>query len=306
MAGENQTSQEYILHHLQNMTFGKLEAGYERINADGTVTVLSSDTWTMAHSAQEAADMGFMAIHVDSMFWSIFLGLMFIAAFRGVAKRATTGVPRGFLNFVEMSVEFIDSTVKDTFHYKNPWIAPMGLTVFFWVLLMNTMDLVPVDWLPYAAMQIGGDHTFFKVVPTTDPNITLGMAVAVFIMVIYYSFKEKGAIGFMKELSFHPFDPKSIIVLAPVFIAINLFLEIVNLIAKPISLGLRLFGNLYAGEMIFILIAIMFGAGAIGLLAGVLQWGWAVFHILVIVLQAFVFTVLSVVYLAMAHDSEEH
>lgn len=300
MAGENQTSQDYILHHLQNMTYGKLPAGYERVNADGTITVLETDTWTMAHSATEAKDMGFMAVHVDSMAWSLFLGVLFAWVFRSVAKRATTGVPSGIVNFVEMTVEFIDSTVKDTFHYSNKWIAPMALTVFTWVLLMNTMDLVPVDWLPSIAMAIGGEHTFFKVVPTTDPNVTLGMALAVFMMVLYYSFKEKGVGGFAKELGLHPFNHWAMI-------PVNLVLELVNLIAKPISLGLRLFGNLYAGEMIFILIAIMFSAGLVmAAAAGVLQWAWAVFHILVIVLQAFVFTVLAVVYLAMAHDNEEH
>jgi F-type H+-transporting ATPase subunit a len=311
MAGENQTPQEYIQHHLQNMTYGLLKPGTceetlvscpngvePYVRADGTV--ITEPTWTMAHSAQEAKDMGFNAIHVDSMAWSWVLGLLFIFAFRSVAKKATTGVPSGFVNFVEMCVEFIDSTVKDTFHYRNPWIAPMALTVFFWILLMNTMDLVPVDWLPGLAMAIGGEHTFFKVVPTTDPNVTLGMALAVFAMVIYYSIKEKGVLGFAKELGLHPFNH---ILMIPV----NLVLELVNLIAKPISLGLRLFGNLYAGEMIFILIAIMFGAGLfMGIFAGVLQWAWAVFHILVILLQAFVFTVLAVVYLAMAHDNEEH
>ncbi len=298
MAGENQTTQDYIKHHLQNMTYGQLPAGYERVNADGTVTVLDHSTWTMAHTSQEAKDMGFLAVNVDSMAWSWVLGLLFIFAFRSVAKKATTGVPHGFVSFVEMCVEFIDTTVKDTFHYSNKWIAPMALTIFSWVLLMNTMDLVPVDLLPWIAMQIGDEHTFFKVVPTTDPNITIGMALAVFGMMIYYSIKEKGAVGFFKELAFHPFGPW--------LMPLNLFLEIIGLIAKPISLSLRLFGNLYAGEMIFILIAIMFTAGWLAALAGILHWAWAVFHILVIVLQAFVFMVLSVVYMSMAHDAEEH
>lgn len=295
-----ETSEGYIQHHLQNMTYGQLPAGYTRHHEDGTATVLQQSTWTMAHSGQEAKDMGFMAVHVDSLAWSWALGLLFILAFRAVAKKATTGIPRGFVNFTEMCVEFIDGIVKDTFHHKNTWIAPMALMLFFWILLMNTMDLLPVDWLPSIATAVGGEHTFFKVVPTTDPNVTLGLALSVFAMVIYYSIKVKGFGGFLKELALHPFNHV-------LMIPVNLVLELVNLIAKPISLGLRLFGNLYAGEMIFILIAIMFGGGALFALgAGLLQFGWAVFHILVIVLQAFVFTVLSVVYLAMAHDKEEH
>ncbi|ROR99038.1 F-type H+-transporting ATPase subunit a [Sinobacterium caligoides] len=305
MATEGQTSSDYIIHHLTNLTYGKLPSGYER---DGQA--LAQDTWTMAHSPQEASAMGFNAIHVDSIGWSIVLGVLFCWLFSRAAKRATSGVPSGFVNFVEMVVEFIDSTVKDTFHYKNKLVAPLALTIFVWVLLMNTMDLFPVDWLPQLAAKISGDaHMYFKVVPSTDPNVTLGMAFTVFGLMIFFSIQQKGFIGFVKELTFHPFAPPTkgfAIVLAPLMIAINFILEFVSLIAKPVSLGLRLFGNMYAGEMIFILIAIMFGAGwALGLFAGVLQWAWAVFHILVITLQAFVFMVLTVVYMAMAHDVEE-
>lgn len=306
MAGESQSSSDYILHHLTNLTYGKLPAGYERQGYDGSVEVLSQDTWSLAHTAQEAADMGFMAIHLDSMFWSIFLGGLFLLVFRSVAKNMHAGAPTGLQNAVEMIIEFIDTTVKDTFHHKNAMIAPMALTIFMWVLLMNTMDLIPVDWIPTLMMKLTGDpHFFFKVVPSTDPNVTLGMAFTVFFIMIFFSIKEKGLMGFVKELTLHPFH-------APVWyvnvilVPINLFLESVSLIAKPISLGLRLFGNLYAGEMIFILIALIFGGGIVfGLMAGVLQWAWAVFHILVIALQAFVFMVLTVVYMAMAHDVEE-
>ena len=226
--------------------------------------------------------------------------------FKRVADGISTGVPGRLQNFIEMIIEFVDTTVNDTFHHKNKLIAPLALTIFVWVFMMNFMDLIPVDWLPLLAANLSGnEHLFFKVVPTTDVNITLGMAFTVFGMMIYISIKEKGTMGFVKELTLHPFN-------APVWyfnivlIPINLILETVSLIAKPISLGLRLFGNLYAGEMIFILIAIMFGAGwALGLFAGVLQWAWAVFHILVITLQAFVFMVLTIVYMAMAHDVEE-
>jgi F-type H+-transporting ATPase subunit a len=307
MAG-GQTSTEYIQHHLQNWTYGKLPEGYTRY--DGKV--LTETTWTSAHSSQEAKDMGFTAVHVDTLGWSIFLGALFVFIFSRVAKKATSDTPTGLQSFVELVVSFVDSTVKDTFHYKNRMVAPMGLTIFCWVFLMNFMDLLPVDWLPSAAAKIAGDpHFFFKVVPTTDPNATLGMAIGVFLLMIFFSIQQKGAIGFIKELTFHPFAPPTKgagILLAPLLIAVNFILEFVSLIAKPISLGLRLFGNLYAGEMIFILIALMFSAGfALGLFAGVLQWAWAVFHILVITLQAFVFMVLTTVYMAMAHDNhDEH
>lgn len=302
MASEALTSTDYIQHHLQNLAYGKLPAGYVR--ADGSV--MAEDGWTLAHSAQEAADMGFWCLHLDTLGWGLVLGALFSFLFWRVAKSATTSKPTGMQSFVELVVEFVNNTVKDTFHHKNRLIAPMGLTIFCWVFLMNLMDLVPVDWLPMAAAKLAGnDHLFFKVVPTTDPNATLGMALTVFVLMILFSIKEKGLIGFIKELTLHPFHSGKIYI--DIFlIPVNFVLETVSLIAKPISLGLRLFGNMYAGEMIFILIAIMFGAGAIlGLFAGVLQWGWAVFHILVITLQAFVFMVLTTVYMAMAHDTGE-
>lgn len=303
MASEGQTSTQYIQHHLQNLTYGKLPEGYVRY--DGSV--VQQETWTLAHSSQEAADMGFMALHLDTLGWSLGLGLLFSFLFASVAKKATTGVPSGFQSFVELLVDFVNNTVNDIFHHKNKLIAPMALTIFTWVFLMNLMDLVPVDWLPWAATKVTGDpHFFFKVVPTTDPNATLGMAFTVFAFMIIFSIKQKGLIGFLKELTMHPFHSGKWYIDFPLLMPINLILETVSLIAKPISLGLRLFGNLYAGEMIFILIALMFSAGLVmGLFGGVLQWAWAVFHILVITLQAFVFMVLTTVYMAMAHDVEE-
>ena len=302
MAGEQQTSIEYIQHHLQNWTYGKLPAGYVRY--DGSV--LQDSTWTTANTSQEATDMGFMAIHIDTMLWSVLLGALFCLSFAYAANRATAGAPRGFQSFVELLIDFINDNVKGIFHYSNRLIAPMALTIFCWVFLMNFMDLIPVDWLPLAAQKVAGDpHFFFKVVPTTDPNATLGMAFGVFLLMIFYSIKQKGPLGFVKELTLHPFNTGkwyTDILLIP----INFTLEAISLIAKPISLGLRLFGNLYAGEMIFILIALMFGAGLLlGIFAGILQWAWAVFHILVIALQAFVFMVLTTVYMAMAHDIED-
>jgi len=297
MASGTVTSSEYIAHHLTNLTFGYHE---------------KSDSWRFVNTDPAYGDLalpgefGFWSINVDTMIWSVGLGLFFIWLFRRVAKSATSDVPTGMQNFVETIIEFIDDNVKSIFHYKNAVIAPLALTIFVWVFLMNLMDLLPVDWLPHAAAAVTGDpHLFFKVVPTTDPNITLGMAFTVFALMIIISIKEKGLMGFVKELTLHPFNAGKWYINI-ILIPINLVLESVSLIAKPISLGLRLFGNLYAGEMIFILIAIMFGAGIVlGSLAAVLQWAWAVLHILVSTLQAFVFMVLTIVYMAMAHDVEE-
>ncbi|MEM8563165.1 MAG: F0F1 ATP synthase subunit A [Pseudomonadota bacterium] len=290
MAGETQTVSEYIVHHLTNATFGKLPGGFVR--ADGT-TIQEGGAWVMAHSADEAALMGFNAIHLDSIGWSIGLGIVFCWIFRSVAKKAETGVPSGVVNFVEMIVEFVDGTVRDTFHGRNPLIAPLALTIFVWVFLMNLMDLVPVDLVPTLFAMSGVYYQ--KIVPSTDPNITMGMAVGVFILMLYYSIKVKG-FGFVKELTLNPFNHW-------VFIPVNLFMEIVGLLAKPFSLGLRLFGNMYAGEMIFILIAALYSAGIAWMApAGLLQIGWAIFHILVITLQAFIFMVLTIVYISMAHE----
>jgi F-type H+-transporting ATPase subunit a len=290
MAGETQTISEYIVHHLTNLTYGKLPGGFER--EDGTI-VGDGGAWVMAHGGDEAALMGFNAIHVDSMIWSIGLGIIFCWLFRRVAKKAETGVPSGVLNFLEMIVEFVDGTVRDTFHGQNKMVAPLALTIFVWVFLMNLMDLIPVDLIP-SLLALAGVH-YQKIVPSTDPNITMGMAVGVFILMLYYSITVKG-FGFVKELTMNPFNHW-------LFIPVNLFMEVVGLLAKPFSLGLRLFGNMYAGEMIFILIAALFSAGIAWMVpAGFLQVGWAIFHILVITLQAFIFMVLTVVYISMAHE----
>ncbi|WP_439860335.1 F0F1 ATP synthase subunit A [Pseudomonas sp. MBLB4136] len=282
-----QTASGYIQHHLQNLTFGQ-----HPVNG-----------WSFAHTAQEAKEMGFWAFHVDTLGWSVVLGLLFVLLFRMAAKRATSGQPGGLQNFVEVLVEFVDNSVKETFHGRNPLIAPLALTIFVWVFLMNFMDLIPVDWLPMAAAKISGDsHLFFRVVPTTDPNATLGLAFSVFALIIFYSIKVKGIGGFLGELTLHPFGSKNVLVQA-LLVPVNFLLEFVTLIAKPISLALRLFGNLYAGELIFILIAVVFSAGwLLGAFGIVLHWAWAVFHILIITLQAFIFMMLTIVYLSMAHE----
>ena len=283
-----QTASGYIQHHLQNLTYGQLPNG----------------DWGFAHTAAEAKAMGFWAFHVDTLGWSLALGLIFILLFRMAAKRATSGQPGALQNFVEVVVEFVDGSVKDTFHARNPLIAPLALTIFVLIFLMNLMDLVPVDFLPMLAAKLTGDpHLFFRVVPSTDPNATLGLAFSVFALIVYYSIKVKGIGGFLGELTLHPFSSKNIAVQI-LLIPVNFLLEFVTLVAKPISLALRLFGNMYAGELIFILIAVMFGSGMflLSTLGVALNWAWAVFHILIITLQAFIFMMLTIVYLAMAHE----
>jgi F-type H+-transporting ATPase subunit a len=285
---ETLTSGSYITHHLTNLTYGQRPDG----------------SWGFAHDAAEAAEMGFWAINVDSMFWSVALGVLFIWLFRKAAKKASADTPSGLQNFVEWIVEFIDTSVRGSFTAKNDLVAPLALTIFIWVFLMNLMDLVPVDLLPWLA-QLFGEHVlgvdphyvYFKVVPSTDPNVTFGLALGVFVLMLYYSIKIKGPGGFFGELAFQPFGKLGM--------PVNLLLEGVSLISKPVSLALRLFGNMYAGEVIFILIAIMYSAGwALGIFGGFLQLGWAIFHILIITLQAFIFMTLTIVYLDMAH--QEH
>ena len=237
--------------------------------------------------------MGFVGASVDSMGMGIALGTS-SAPCSGSRRDVPRRGARRLQNAVEMLVDFIDEPCR-RYSVTATNLSRRSLTIFVWVFLMNLMDLVPVDWIPQLAHALG--VPYMKVVPTTDPNVTMGMALTVFALILFYSIREKGPLGFLKELAFHPF-PK---ILAP----INLILEGVTLVAKPLSLGLRLFGNLYAGEMIFILIALMYSGWVIGVFGGVLQWAWAVFHVLIIILQAFIFAVLTVVYLAQAYDVEE-
>lgn len=268
-AGAAPSSTDYVVHHLTNL---KLD-----------LTTMTLDS----HAT------GFWVLHLDSMVFSLLLGGLFLWIFRKVAVAATSGVPQGMQNFVEMVVGFVDEQVKETFPGHHPLVAPLALTIFVWVFLMNTMDLVPVDLLPWIA-QAGGIE-YLKVVPSTDVNITFGMSITVLLIIFYMNIHVKGFVGFGKEALTQPFGAK----LAP----FNLLLRIVEELAKPISLALRLFGNLFAGELIFILIALLFAQGAVlftGALA--LHWLWAVFHILVVTLQAFVFMVLTIVYLGLAAE----
>jgi F-type H+-transporting ATPase subunit a len=265
MAEAGHTAGEYIGHHLQNLTVCK---------ADGE--------WVWNH-----CDGNFFAINVDSMFFAVLLGLVFLTIFGRMARNATAGVPGRFQTVIEIVTEFVDQSVRETFSGKNALIAPLALTLFCWIFLMNLMDLIPVDWLPWAAGLAG--VPYLRVVPTADVNVTFAMGISVFLLTLYYSVKIKGIGGFTKELTLTPFNHWAAI-------PFNFVLEGVSLLAKPISLSLRLFGNLYAGELIFMLIALL------GLYQLPLHLAWAIFHVLIIVLQAFIFMMLTIVYLSQAHE----
>lgn len=272
------SSTNYIKHHLTYLTY----------NVDG----------------MKMGTGGFWTLNLDTLFFSIVIGVIACALLYFGARRVTTGVPGKLQNFAEMMLEFADGQVKDCFHGKNNLIGPLALTIFMWVFLMNFMDIVPVDVLPIIGQAMGVHY--LKVVPTNDLNLTFALSISVFLLIIFYSIKIKGPKTFVKELTLQPFNH-------PLFIPFNLLLELVGLIAKPISLALRLFGNLYAGELIFILIALLtlnasmespVGSATLGLAQFLLALGWSIFHILVITLQAFIFMVLTIVYLSLAH--EEH
>ncbi len=231
---------------------------------------------------------GFWTLHLDTLFFSAVLGALFIWFFKTAAEKATSDTPNMVQNFVEMIVEFVDQQVKDSFHGKSDLIPPLALTIFCWVFLWNFMDLFPVDLIPGIAGMMGIEY--LRVVPSTDLNGTFALSISVFFLIIFYSLKIKGVFSFAKELLLHPFNHF-------LLIPFNILLNIVEYIAKPVSLALRLFGNLYAGELIFILIALM-----PWYIQPLLSFPWAVFHILIITLQAFIFMVLTVVYLSMAHE----
>jgi F-type H+-transporting ATPase subunit a len=276
--GHGETASEYIQHHLTNLQVCRADGAWVWNECKGN----------------------FFALNVDSMAFSIVLGVVFCYLFRKVAKSMTTGRPGKLQAAIELVIGFIDTSVRDAFHGHSKLIAPLSLTIFMWVFLMNLMDLIPVDWLPLAAGAVG--VPYLKVVPTTDVNITFAMSLTVFLLTIFYSIKIKGGIGFSKEFTMHPIAPsfKGLgVIAAPLIIVFNFVLEGVSFISKPLSLSLRLYGNMYAGELIFILI------GLLGLYQLPLHFGWAVFHILVITLQAFIFMMLTIVYLSQAHDKGE-
>jgi F-type H+-transporting ATPase subunit a len=281
MAAEQPTTaNEYILHHL-----------------------------TFLSNQEPKGIVDFHVIHLDTVFFSVALAVLFAGSFYLAARKATSGVPRGFQAFVELVVEFVDKQVKDSFHGTNKLLAPLALTIFCWVFLFNAMDVLPVDLLPYLAHGAGFEH--LKVVPTTDLNVTFAMSLTVFVLIIYYSIKVKGLGGFIAEFTMQPFTAKNPVVKV-LLVLPNLILEIVPFLARPISLSLRLYGNLFAGEMIFLLLAALTLHGVTQLSSPsgwallvaqfLLAFVWAVFHLLVITLQAFIFMVLTIVYLAMAQE----
>ncbi|MCW5620493.1 MAG: F0F1 ATP synthase subunit A [Burkholderiales bacterium] len=256
MAGASPT--EYIGHHLTNLT-AAVGAG------------------------------PFWVVHVDSLIVATILGVICFGVMWRAASKASPGVPGRFQAFVEMVYEFVDGQVRDVFQGDRSFIAPLSLTIFVWVLFMNAMDLIPVDFVP-TLLGLFGVH-YFKAVPTTDLNTTFALSITVFFLIIFFSFKAKGTGGFLHELFTAPFGSHWALWIP------NFLLNIIEFLAKPVSLAMRLFGNMYAGELVFLLIA---------LLPWWAQWlpgaGWAIFHILIITLQAFIFMVLTAVYLAMAHE----
>ena len=246
---------------------------------------------SLEESSQGSSLINPYTINLDSISLTVILGIVFLFLFRHAAKKTTSGVPTKLQCFVEMIFEFVQDTVSSIFKRKSTLIAPLALTVFMWVFLMNAMDLLPIDLLPSIATAIG--VPYFRVVPSADVNITLSMATGVFLLIFAFSFKNIGVMGFIKSMTLHPFNHW-------LFIPVNLILEGVSLLSKPVSLGLRLFGNMYAGEMIFILIALL----PLWWIQWVLNVPWALFHILIVTLQAFIFMVLTIVYLSMASEED--
>jgi F-type H+-transporting ATPase subunit a len=242
--------------------------------------------------------MGFWSLKLDTLFISFGLaGLLIYISYRA-GRSLSLSEPRGMQNTLEAVVEFVDQQVKDIFPGRNPLIGPLAITIFLWVFLMNAMDLIPVDLLPKLAGALGM-HSL-KVVPTAELDTTFALALTVFILIIYYNVKIKGPVGYAKQFLFHPFGKYAM--------PINIVMTAIEEVAKPVSLGLRLFGNMFAGELIFLLIAMLSlaGFGAAWLPQVILDTLWAIFHILVITLQAFIFMLLTIVYLGMAHTEEEH
>lgn len=234
-------------------------------------------------------DGGFLTLHLDTLILTIIFGALFFLLFRFVATRFNSECPGKLQNAVEMLVEFVQQLVNGIIHDDKKLVAPLALTIFIWVFSLNALDLIPVDLLPKFLSFFGVTH--FHTVPTDDPNFTFALSISVFILIIFYNLKSKGFFGFTKEILTAPFG----IWLFP----LNIIFRLIEELVKPISLSLRLFGNMLAGEIIFLLIAtipwwIQWTAGGI----------WSIFHVLIIAIQAFVFMMLTIVYLSMAHDSQ--
>jgi F-type H+-transporting ATPase subunit a len=272
-------------------------------------TSITPDQYLHHHLSYWTVGEGFWSLNLDTLSFSVGVGVLLSLGLYLTARRATAGVPGKWQNFVEFILGWISDNVKQVFHFENPLIAPLAITIFIWIWAMNFMDMLPVDALPWIAQHVGmamgknPEEVYLKVVPTNDMNMTFGLSLGVFVLMMYYSFKMKGALGYGKEFLTHPFEGPNLpvkIILAP----FNVLMNIVETISKPLSLSLRLFGNMFAGEILFILIAMLPWWGQ-----WPLSWAWTVFHLLVITIQSFVFMMLSVVYLSMAHtvhDSHSH
>jgi len=258
------------------------------------------------HLSHNVQQVGGFDVHVDSILVALVTGLAVLLWFWSVARKASAGVPTRTQAFVELAIEFVDGQVKDTFAGDRRFIAPLALTIFLWVFVMNAMDLLPLDLAGGLVGLVAGPevahHFYFRVVPTADLNTTFAMSLVVFGLIIFYSVKVKGGLGFVAELFTAPFHAHGI--LGKLILAIpNFFLNVVEYLAKPVSLAMRLFGNMYAGELVFMLIAGLMAASSLSFFPAVLlNAGWAIFHILIIGLQAFIFMVLTVVYISMAHE----
>ena len=290
MAAEHgPTAGEYIIHHLTHL---------------------------QNHKPKAVVD--FSVFSFDSLFFSTLLGIVACLLLWKAARKATSGVPGRFQAAVEMLVEMVDTQAQGIVHNatSRKFVAPLALTIFVWIILMNAMDFLPVDLLPVIWEKIygaaGGDphHAYLRVVPTADLSITMGMSVAVLLICLIYNIKIKGIGGWSHELVTAPFGTSRNPVFALILGVLNLAMQLIEFIAKTVSHGMRLFGNMYAGELIFLLIALMGGAWSlsatgIGLAIGHIIAGtvWSIFHILIIVLQAFVFMMLTLVYIGQAHDA---
>ena len=278
--GHGPTAGEYIVHHL----------GFLQNRKPGNV-------------------VDFGVFNFDSLFWAILLGVLGCFILWRAARKATSGVPGRFQAAVEILVEMVDSQAKGIVHSaeSRKFVAPLALTVFVWIFLMNAMDLLPVDLIPqiwHGVAPAVGAPDYMRVVPTADLSITMGLSLAVLLVCLYYNVKIKGLGGWIHELFTAPFGAN------PLLWPFNFLMQIIEFVAKTVSHGMRLFGNMYAGELIFLLIALMGGAFSltgtgIGLAIGhiIAGWAWAVFHILIITLQAFVFMMLALVYIGQAHDA---
>jgi F-type H+-transporting ATPase subunit a len=253
----------------------------------------------LSFNSQSIGNGSFWSLHVDTLVMSVALGVITLGLIWWIVRGATSGVPTKRQAFMELVFDFVDDQVKNIYHgNRHAFIAPAALTVFVWVLMMNAMDFLPVDWVAAFVSAIGGEHTKWRVVPTSDINTTFALALTVWFLMIFFAIKAKGLGGWIHELFCSPFGTN------PLIWPANFLFNLIEYVSKPLSHSLRLFGNMYAGEVIFLLLGLWELTGVTGTIAGaILGAGWSIFHILIVALQAFIFMMLTVVYLAMAQES---